>query len=51
MKSLKESLFDDNIKKDLTIRDVCELNPTKTGRGIGWVEFADIPNSEEISDW
>lgn len=34
MKSLQESLFDDNIKKDLTIRDVCELNPTKTGRGI-----------------
>ena len=34
MKSLQESLFDDNIKKDLTIRDVCELNQTATGRGL-----------------
>ena len=34
MKSLKESLFDNNIKKDLTIRDVCDLNQTNTGRGI-----------------
>ena len=34
MKSLQESLFDDNIKKTLTIRDVCVLNQTNTGRGI-----------------
>ena len=34
MKSLKESLFDNNIKKELTIRDVYELDRTSTGFGV-----------------
>lgn len=34
MKNLQESLFDNNIKKVLTIRDVCVLNQANTGRGI-----------------
>lgn len=34
MKSLKESLFDDNITKELTIRDVYELDLTSAGLGL-----------------
>lgn len=31
MKSLQESLFDDNIKKDLTIRQLCEISTSSRG--------------------
>lgn len=34
MKSLQESLFDDNIKKDLTIRQACDLADEPGIRGI-----------------
>ncbi len=51
MKSLVESLFDNNIKKDLTIRQVCELSTSPRGIAAAGVPMGYFFNIKKLKEY